>query len=63
MLVDAHVAYGAYDVDGRMVRIGKPDPFYNGHEGEFIPDKILRGNTSLERFARREAHKHCDEET
>lgn len=59
-LVDAHVAYGAYDTDSStMVRIGKPDPFYSGREGEFVPDIILRGNTSLRNYVRGIALEHC----
>lgn len=56
-MIDACLSYGKYDVNmSEMVRIGAPDPFYSGREGEFKPDRILRGNTSLLRYAREAAH-------
>jgi hypothetical protein len=52
-IFDACKNYGLYDkVSGHMVRIGGPDQFYKGREGEFNPDKVLRGNSSLDRYVR-----------
>lgn len=61
LLVDAHIAYGAYDVDSsECVQIGaKPDPFHNGHGDPVHVDKVLRANASLERYARKIAKEYC----
>lgn len=54
--LDACLSYGAYDQDSSsMVRIGKPDPCWNGRD-RFEPDTVLRGNTSILEHARRVAH-------
>lgn len=52
MLVDAHVASGAYDQDfSECVQIGaKPDPFHDGRWDNVPVDKVLRGNTSLRNY-------------
>ena len=52
-VVDACVAYGAYDQDSSTcVSIGKPDPDYRGRE-PVEPDTVLRANTDLKRYVRR----------
>lgn len=59
-LIEAHVSYGYYDTEqSTIVRIGKPDTFYSGRD-TFEPAEVLRGNTSLERYAREQAHAYCD---
>jgi hypothetical protein len=59
VIVDACVSYGHYDPQdlngpgSEMVSIGKPDvqPRHE-REGKWVPDKVLRGNASLRRYAR-----------
>lgn len=52
-VIDACIAHGAYDQDSSTcVSIGKPDPEYRGRE-PIEPDTVLRANTSLERYVRR----------
>lgn len=49
-LIDAHIAYGAYDVQGsEVVQVGaKQSP----HGKPIEADRILRANASLRRYAR-----------
>lgn len=50
----ACLSYGKYDINqSETIQIGKDSPFYDGRE-PVRPDRILRANTSLERFVRRE---------
>lgn len=55
MTIVACVAAGFYDCDDcdrTMVRIGKPDEYYNG-VGEFNPDCVFRAGTRIGNLARR----------
>ena len=54
MLIEACVTSGLYDRESiECIQIGKSDPLHGGR-GDPIPvDKVLRGNTSLRRYARR----------
>ena len=53
-LVDAVLAYQGLDKDeGATVRIGKPDPFYDGRE-YIEPTVILRANASLKNWIKRQ---------
>ena len=59
VLIDAHIAMGFYDTDqSSMVRIGMHVD--SRDTDQFKPDTVLRGNTSLMRYAREQAHAHCD---
>lgn len=50
---DACVAHGAFDQDSSTcVSIGKPDRDYDGRE-PVEPATVLRANTSLERYVRK----------
>lgn len=66
LMVDAHIAYGAYDIDSSMtVKHGKDsDPYRRpgwDAEGFKNPDVTLtlRGNASLRRYVRDIALEHC----
>jgi hypothetical protein len=53
-IAEACTSYGRYDINrSETIQIGKDSPFYDGRE-PVRPDRILRANTSLERFVRRE---------
>lgn len=52
MLIAACVSAGFYDCDSTMVRIGKPDEYYNGVK-EFNPDCVFRAGTRIGNLARR----------
>lgn len=52
MLIAACVSAGYYDYDSTMVRIGKPDEYYNGADN-FNPDLVFRANTQIGNLARR----------
>lgn len=57
--IDASIAYGHYDQDhSEIIRIGKPDPFYNGREDGFSPSVVLRAGSSLYNYAKRQFREH-----
>jgi hypothetical protein len=53
----ALLSYGSHvdQNESVMIQIGPPDKFYGGRE-KFNPSKVLRANTSLRRYARRECN-------
>lgn len=52
MIIAECVWAGFYDCDRTMVRIGKPDEYYNG-VGEFNPECVFRAGTNIGNLARR----------
>jgi hypothetical protein len=53
-IVNAMLGYQGLDKDeGATVRIGKPDPFYNGRE-EIEPDTVLRAGANLKNWIKRQ---------
>lgn len=51
-VIDAHIAYGFYDItQSECVQIGRVQD--ECREDSVTPDTVLRGNASLERYARR----------
>jgi hypothetical protein len=54
-MVDAHIYYGAYDIESSYtVQIGPDDEFYDGRE-KITPDYFLRASVNLRKLARRMA--------